>query len=62
MIDRFSWGDVYRISPEAPVPVVGVKQESVYAGEAGKVARNLVPFPGRVHIVGLSAPIRMAMP
>lgn len=52
MLDRFIWGNVSRISPEAPVPVVNVEKEAVYPGGAANVARNLVPFAGRVHMVG----------
>ncbi|MFT5465338.1 MAG: rfaE bifunctional protein kinase chain/domain [Verrucomicrobiales bacterium] len=53
MLDRFVWGSVSRISPEAPVPVVHVKKESVYPGGAANVARNLVPFTEKVDLVGL---------
>src|SRR4029453_7641554 len=52
MLDRFIWGNVSRISPEAPVPVVNVDKEAVYPGGAANVARNLVPFAGEVHMVG----------
>ena len=52
MLDRFIWGSVSRISPEAPVPVVNVDREAVYPGGAANVARNLVPFAQRVHIAG----------
>src|SRR5215475_6093174 len=52
MLDRFIWGNVSRISPEAPVPVVNVEKEAVYPGGAANVARNLVPFAGEVHMVG----------
>jgi rfaE bifunctional protein kinase chain/domain len=52
MLDRFIWGNVSRISPEAPVPVVNVEKEAVYPGGAANVARNLVPFAGEVHIAG----------
>ncbi len=52
MLDRFIWGSVSRISPEAPVPVVNVEKEAVYPGGAANVARNLVPFAQEVHIVG----------
>ena len=41
MLDQFLWGDVDRISPEAPVPVVQFKRESFMAGGAANVARNL---------------------
>lgn len=41
MLDRYIWGGVTRISPEAPVPVVEVARESVVPGGAGNVVRNL---------------------
>ncbi|MBT6959942.1 MAG: D-glycero-beta-D-manno-heptose-7-phosphate kinase, partial [Rhodospirillaceae bacterium] len=40
MVDRFIYGDVRRISPEAPVPVVRITNESSQLGGAGNVARN----------------------
>lgn len=52
MLDRFIWGNVSRISPEAPVPVVTVDREEVYSGGAANVARNLVPFAKEVHMAG----------
>src|SRR5215468_4871921 len=52
MLDRFIWGSVSRISPEAPVPVVTVQEEAVYPGGASNVARNLVPFAREVHMAG----------
>src|SRR5437867_12009731 len=41
MLDRYLWGRVDRISPEAPVPVVEVERESSALGGAGNVAANL---------------------
>lgn len=41
MLDHFIWGNVGRISPEAPVPVVELERESFMPGGAGNVARNL---------------------
>jgi rfaE bifunctional protein kinase chain/domain len=41
MLDHFVWGDVARISPEAPVPVVEFHHESYMPGGAANVARNL---------------------
>jgi D-glycero-beta-D-manno-heptose-7-phosphate kinase len=41
MLDHFLWGDVTRISPEAPVPVVRVRRESYHPGGCGNVAANL---------------------
>jgi len=52
MLDRFIWGDVRRISPEAPVPVVQVTRESVHLGGAGNVVANLAALGARAGIVG----------
>lgn len=41
MLDRYIWGVVSRISPEAPVPVVEVQKDSLCLGGAGNVAQNL---------------------
>ncbi len=53
MLDEFVWGRVSRISPEAPVPVVEVVEESSYPGGAANVARNLVQFTPNVRVLGL---------
>ncbi len=54
MLDRFLWGNVSRISPEAPVPIVHVTRESAYPGGAANVARNLAPFARKVHLLGIT--------
>src|SRR5262245_2548717 len=41
MLDRYLWGRVDRISPEAPVPVVEIERETFSLGGAGNVAANL---------------------
>lgn len=41
MLDRFVWGEVSRISPEAPVPVVQVNKETMLLGGAANVANNI---------------------
>lgn len=46
MLDRFTYGDVIRISPEAPVPVLHVNHEENYLGGAGNVARNISALLG----------------
>jgi D-beta-D-heptose 7-phosphate kinase/D-beta-D-heptose 1-phosphate adenosyltransferase len=46
MLDRFIWGAVSRISPEAPVPVVEVKTESTRLGGAANVASNIRSLGG----------------
>lgn len=53
MIDRYLWGSVSRISPEAPVPVVEVDSETTRLGGAANVARNIVAVGGNVELVGL---------
>lgn len=41
MLDRYFWGSVSRVSPEAPVPVIDVESESYHLGGASNVANNL---------------------
>jgi len=53
MLDEFVWGDVTRISPEAPVPVVDVRRESVLLGGAANVLANLVARGARGSVVGV---------
>jgi len=53
MLDEFIWGEVSRISPEAPVPVVWVKKESFMPGGASNVANNLKSLGADVHLVGV---------
>ena len=52
MMDRYLWGKVERISPEAPVPVVLLDRESEAAGGAANVAANLVGLGLRTRLVG----------
>ena len=53
MLDEFVWGDVTRISPEAPVPVVDVRRESVHLGGAANVLANLVALGAKGTVVGV---------
>jgi rfaE bifunctional protein kinase chain/domain len=53
MIDRYCWGSVHRVSPEAPVPVVEVDTESVRFGGAANVANNIQSLGGTPLLVGL---------
>ena len=53
ILDEFLWGDVSRISPEAPVPVVWVKKESFMPGGASNVANNLGALGANVRLVGV---------
>ena len=53
MLDQFIWGDVGRISPEAPVPVVDFRRESFIPGGAANVARNLSALTGPTELFGV---------
>jgi D-beta-D-heptose 7-phosphate kinase/D-beta-D-heptose 1-phosphate adenosyltransferase len=53
MLDRYYWGSVHRISPEAPVPVVEVESESVRFGGAANVANNIQALGGVPLLIGL---------
>ncbi|HJP94814.1 MAG TPA: D-glycero-beta-D-manno-heptose-7-phosphate kinase [Pyrinomonadaceae bacterium] len=53
MLDEFVWGDVTRISPEAPVPVVDVRRESIHLGGAANVLANLVSLGASGSVVGV---------
>lgn len=53
MVDRFVYGEVSRISPEAPIPVLTRSRETVMLGAAGNVARNVAALGGSVALVGL---------
>ena len=53
MVDRFVYGEVARISPEAPIPVMARQRESVMLGGAGNVARNVAALGGEAALVGV---------
>ena len=53
ILDEFIWGNVSRISPEAPVPVVWVKDESFMPGGASNVANNINSLGGKAYLVGV---------
>jgi len=53
MLDEWLWGSVQRISPEAPVPVVQVHDQSYTLGGAGNVANNLAALRARVHLISV---------
>src|SRR5579884_378928 len=54
ILDEFVWGEVSRISPEAPVPVVRVTGESWFPGGAANVARNVRELAGHVSLLGVT--------
>lgn len=53
MLDRYWWGDVTRISPEAPVPVVRLRKDSVDPGGAANVAVNVAGLSATAYLVGV---------
>ena len=53
MLDHFIWGQVGRISPEAPVPVVDFERESFIPGGAANVARNLTALNMPAELLGV---------
>jgi D-beta-D-heptose 7-phosphate kinase/D-beta-D-heptose 1-phosphate adenosyltransferase len=56
MVDRFVYGEVARISPEAPIPVMARASENVMLGGAGNVARNVAGLFAKVALVGVVGP------
>src|SRR6185503_97403 len=53
MLDEFFWGDVTRISPEAPVPVVDIRRESVHLGGAANVLANVLALGAQASVIGI---------
>ncbi len=53
MLDDFVYGEVSRISPEAPAPVIAVKRSEMVIGGAGNVARNIASLGAHCVFVGL---------
>jgi len=53
MLDEFVYGEVSRISPEAPTPVIAVQRTEIDVGGAGNVARNIASLGARCIFVGL---------
>ncbi len=53
MLDRYFWGSVGRISPEAPVPVVEIESESARLGGAANVAHNIKSLGGEPLLIGV---------
>ena len=53
MLDRYVYGAVERISPEAPIPVLQVERDQAMLGGAGNVVRNLSALGARCALVGV---------
>lgn len=54
ILDCYIWGNVNRISPEAPVPVVEVKNDTFMLGGAANVADNIIALGGKATVVGIA--------
>jgi D-beta-D-heptose 7-phosphate kinase/D-beta-D-heptose 1-phosphate adenosyltransferase len=54
ILDRYIWGKVSRISPEAPVPVVEVTADNFMLGGAANVANNIIALGGAVTVAGVA--------
>src|SRR5437870_5285595 len=53
ILDEYLWGDVRRISPEAPVPVVEIRSRTVVPGGAANAAANVVSLAGTAVLGGV---------
>ncbi|MCF6158315.1 MAG: D-glycero-beta-D-manno-heptose 1-phosphate adenylyltransferase [wastewater metagenome] len=53
MLDKYVWGEVRRVSQEAPIPIINVTSEDVKAGGAGSVVNNLQTLGARVFVCGI---------
>jgi len=53
MLDEYIWGEVQRISPEAPVPIVEIRERTYVVGGAANVAANVVSLGGQVLLGGV---------
>ena len=54
ILDEYIWGDVQRISPEAPVPVVWANRRTFVPGGAANVANNISALDGKVWLLGVT--------
>jgi len=53
MLDRFIWGNVSRISPEAPVPVLEFERETYHLGGAANVSSNIKSLGAKPILLGV---------
>jgi D-beta-D-heptose 7-phosphate kinase/D-beta-D-heptose 1-phosphate adenosyltransferase len=53
MLDKYIYGDVHRISPEAPIPIVNAQKETLTVGGAANVSENLINLGGSVTLFGI---------
>ncbi len=53
MVDRYLWGSVNRLSPEAPVPIININDEEIRFGGAANVANNVISLGATPIVVGI---------
>ncbi len=53
MLDQYWWGNVERVSPEAPVPVVNLKRKTLIPGGAANVAANIAGLGAKAYLIGV---------
>ena len=53
VLDRFVYGEVERISPEAPIPVLSIRRRETMLGSAGNVVRNIASLGASPHLIAL---------
>jgi D-beta-D-heptose 7-phosphate kinase/D-beta-D-heptose 1-phosphate adenosyltransferase len=53
MLDRFIYGSVERISPEAPIPIMAIERTAAMPGGAANVARNVATLGGQATLIGI---------
>jgi len=53
MLDRFIYGEVERISPEAPIPIIRVSRETAMLGGAGNVVRNVAALGAQISLIAV---------
>jgi len=53
ILDKYIFGDVERISPEAPIPIINVKKETFAPGGAANVAANVATLSGKAYLFGI---------
>ena len=53
ILDKYIWGEVDRISPEAPIPVIDVTHENDVAGGAANTAHNIAALGGKAVLIGV---------
>ena len=60
MLDEYLWGEIVRISPEAPVPVMHLRRSERALGGAANVAKNIASLGARVSVIGVAGDDRAA--